>query len=140
MKRTELLSVLVFSSLIGMGQKISVSFTGTGAATQINSVTATNLATNQSVTLPGHETLVLTVNTGIPDVSELTHMGIVYPNPFSGKTTFTTVVQTPQTAFVKVQNLVGQVVAQTNAFMEAGENVFVVSVKQAGIPGYSYNR
>jgi len=42
------------------GQNISVTFTGTGAATQIDSVIATNLTTNQSVTLPGNETLILT--------------------------------------------------------------------------------
>ncbi|MFA5817292.1 MAG: hypothetical protein WC865_16935 [Bacteroidales bacterium] len=37
-------------SVTGIAQNISVTFTGTGAATQIDSVTATNLTTNQSVT------------------------------------------------------------------------------------------
>jgi len=38
------------SKVTGIAQNISVTFTGTGAATQIDSVTATNLTTNQSVT------------------------------------------------------------------------------------------
>jgi len=133
MSRTALLMILVFGSTVSYGQNISVTFTGTGAATQIDSVKATNLRTNQSVALPGNETLVLTVNTGIPSVSELTDMGIVYPNPFSGRATFSTVVQKPQSIYLKVQNFVGQVVAQTKVWVQPGDNEFDVSVTIAGI-------
>ncbi|MFA5816216.1 MAG: FISUMP domain-containing protein [Bacteroidales bacterium] len=120
-------------SVSGITQNISVTFTGTGAATQIDSVTATNLTTNKSITLPGNETLILTDNTGIPTVSELTNIGIVFPNPFPGKATITTMVQKPQTVYLKVQNLVGQVVAQTKSFVRPGENEFALSVNTAGI-------
>ncbi|MFA5814316.1 MAG: FISUMP domain-containing protein [Bacteroidales bacterium] len=120
-------------SVTGIAQTISVTFTGTGAVTKIDSVTATNLRTNQSVTLPGNETLILTVNSGVSTISELVNMGIVYPNPFSGKATFTTIVQNPQTVYLKLQNLVGQVVAQTKAFVQTGENEFSLSVNTAGI-------
>ena len=105
----------MFCCLRSFGQNISVTFTGTGAATHIDSVTATNQRTNQCITLPGNETLVLTLNTGIPMVSEFTNQGMVFPNPFPGKATFTTVIQKPQTVYLNVQNLVGQVVAQIQA-------------------------
>jgi len=60
MPRITILTLLMFCSMNSFGQNISVTFTGTGAATQIDSVIATNLTTNQSVTLPGNETLILT--------------------------------------------------------------------------------
>ncbi|MCX6225900.1 MAG: T9SS type A sorting domain-containing protein [Bacteroidia bacterium] len=133
MKRTKLLMVLVFYSLICWGQNISVTFTGTGAATQIDSIIATNLSTNQSVTLPGNETLLLTLNTGIPVISELTKNGIVFPNPFSGKTTFTTIAENPQNVYLKVHNMMGQVVSETKAFLQPGENKFEISLSHSGI-------
>jgi len=133
MSRSTLLIILMFGSMVSYGQNISVTFTGTGAATQIDSVTATNLRTNQSVTLPGNETLILTVNTGIPSVSELANMGIVFPNPFSGNATFNAIVNKPQMVFLKVLNFVGQVVVNTKAFVQAGENEFALSLNIAGI-------
>lgn len=133
MSRLTLLITLMLSSIALNGQNINVTFTGTGAATQIDSVTATNLKTNQSVTLPGNETLILTVNTGIPSVSELTNMGVVFPNPFSGRATFSMIIPKVQTVYLKVQNLVGQVVAETKALVQPGENEFALTVNTAGI-------
>lgn len=133
MSKSVLLIGLVLSWMASYGQNISVTFTGTGATTQIDSVTATNLTTNQSITFPGNETLVLTLNTGIPSVSKLTDSGIVYPNPFSGKSTFRMVFQQPQTVNLRVQNLVGQVIAQAKAFVHPGENEFALSLETAGI-------
>ena len=82
----------MFCSFVSYGQNISVTFTGTGAATQIDTVTAINQQTNQRVIFPGNETLLLTVNTGITSVSAITHAGMVFPNPFSGSATFTAVI------------------------------------------------
>jgi len=119
--------------MVSNAQNISVTFSVTGAATQIDSVTATNLATNQRVTLPGNETLVLKNTTGIPGVQELANPGMVFPNPFSGRATFTTSILNPQIVYLLVQNLVGQVVSQTSAFVQPGENQFELSVATAGI-------
>lgn len=123
----------MFGTKVVLGQNISVTFSCTDVLTKIDSVTATNLATNQRVTLPGNETLVLNVNTGLPTVYEFNKMGIVFPNPFSGATTFSTFVQNPQTVYLKVQNLIGQVVAQTKAFIQPGEHEFNLSVSAEGI-------
>jgi hypothetical protein len=133
MKKSILLLVLMFATLLSFGQNLSVTFTATGAATRIDSVNATNLITNQSVTLPGNETLVPGTSSGIPFMTELTNSGMVYPNPFSCKATFTMIVENTQTVYLKVQNLVGQVIAQTEAFVQPGENGFVLSVNTAGI-------
>jgi uncharacterized protein (TIGR02145 family) len=133
MPKTTFLFVLMFGWMISYGQNISITFTGKGAATSIDSVTATNLATSQSATLPGNETLILNVFTGVPSISELPAMGTVFPNPFPGKATFKTIVQQPQTVCLKVQNLLGQVVAQTSAFVQPGENSFALSLNTDGI-------
>ncbi|MFA6482922.1 MAG: FISUMP domain-containing protein [Bacteroidales bacterium] len=131
--RSALIIIMVVGSITLYGQDISVTFTGTGAATQIDSVKATNLTTNQRVTFPGKETLVLNANTGIPTVSNLTHTGIVYPNPFVGSTTFSMAVQQPQRVYLRIQNQIGQVVAQTKVWVQPGNNEFALIVNTAGI-------
>ena len=123
----------MFSFLVSNGQNISITFTATGADTQIDSITATNLSTNESITFPGNGTLLLTVGTGIPTVSEYTNRGMIFPNPFSGRATFTAIVENPQTIWLSVQNLAGQVVVQTKAFVQPGEHEFDLSVNQPGI-------
>lgn len=133
MNNLKLLLAMMFLTQSLTGQNISITFTGAGAANRIDSVNATNLTTNESVTLPGNETLVLSPYTGIPSVSELAKLTIVYPNPFADKATLTTIVKNPQMVYLNVQNLVGQVVAQTKAFVQSGENDFSLSVNSAGI-------
>ena len=112
MTRSAILTILMFCSYVSYTQNINVTFTGTGAATQIDSITATNLRTTQSITFPGNETLVLSINTGISSVSELTNQGMVFPNPFPCRATLTTVVEKPQTLNLDVHNLVGEVNAK----------------------------
>jgi uncharacterized protein (TIGR02145 family) len=133
MLKSTVLIVLIFACMVAFGQNITITFTGTGAATQVESVTAMNLTTNQSATFPGNEALVLSINTGVSAISELTNPGVVFPNPFSGKATLYTMVQKPQSVLLKVQNLVGRVVAQTQAFVQSGVNGFELSVNSAGI-------
>ncbi|OFY54599.1 MAG: hypothetical protein A2X22_03185 [Bacteroidetes bacterium GWF2_49_14] len=130
---TTLISILMLGSITLFGQNISVTFTATGAATQIDSVKATNLTTNQSVTLPGNETLLLTTNTGIPVVSELANRGIVYPNPFSGKAMLSISVMKPQIVFLKIQNMVGQVVSETKVWVQSGNHEFNISISTSGM-------
>ncbi len=133
MPRSALLIILMFCPLASFGQNISVTFTGTGAATQVDSVKATNLTTNQSVTLPGNETLLLTTNTGIPVVSELANSGFVYPNPFSGTAIVSISVMKPQTVYLKIHNLFGQVVSETKAWVQSGNHEFDISIRTPGM-------
>lgn len=131
--REAILIVLLFASMGSYGQNISVTFTATGAAAQIDSVTATNQSTGESVTLPGNETLVLGANTGIPSFDELSGTDLVFPNPFSGQTTFSTVVSRAQTVDLRIQNLVGRIVAQTTTWIQPGENVFDLVLSASGV-------
>lgn len=133
MKTIALALILWTFGFSGIAQNISITFTGTGAATTIDSVTATNLRTNERIIVPGKETLVLTVNSGIPAEQELLNSGMVYPNPFAGKTTILITVQKPQLVDLKIQNLAGQAVAQISTLIQPGDNQFDLSLAVAGV-------
>lgn len=63
-------TVLFFMiSLAGYGQGLNMTFSASGAAGSVTTVTATNFQTGQVVALPGDQTLILRLDTGIPDES-----------------------------------------------------------------------
>ncbi len=130
------IAVILFCWVIittGSAQNFTITFSGVGATTQIDSVTATNLRTGQNVTLPGNETLILALNTGIPLDSELNTSSVVYPNPFSGSTTFSTIVPQATSGIMKVQDLFGRVISEMQTLMQPGRNDFLISLSTAGI-------
>lgn len=133
MTRLPAFLILLSAALISNGQNINITFSGTEAAIQIDSVKAVNLATDESVMLPGNETLVLTPKTGVAHLQDNSASGIIFPNPFSGRASLIASVQKPQTVLVKAQNLAGQVVAQTQASIQPGENEFILAVSGEGI-------
>ncbi len=127
------LTILLIGFFPAISQDIHVTFTGTGESIFIDSIIATNLSTDKSITFPGAESLVLSRNTGIPTINELANTGKVFPNPFSGNTTLALNIQKSQMVSLKIQTLEGQVVAQFNAYVLRGENRFSLSVAKAGI-------
>lgn len=72
-----------------IGQNIQITFTGKGESTVVDSVTATNLYTNQSVTLPGNETLILEQSSGIIGLEKNPMQLKLFPNPFDNTSTLT---------------------------------------------------
>jgi uncharacterized protein (TIGR02145 family) len=133
MSKITILTILMLCSVILFGQNLNMTFTATGVATAIDSVKATNLRTNQSVSLPGHETLMLSFNTGINSFSEISRTGNVFPNPFQGKTTFVVYIEKSQAVTLEVRNIVGQVVAQTQTMVQRGTHSFAIALSRAGI-------
>jgi len=131
--RTALIALMAISSITLYGQNISVTFTGTGAAAQIDSVKATNLRTKQWVTFHGNDTLVLSINTGISEAAETTGTINLFPNPFFGQATVRARLQYAQTVQLKILNLVGQTVSHVQTLVQAGNNDFTLSVSTAGI-------
>ncbi|MDD3946173.1 MAG: FISUMP domain-containing protein [Bacteroidales bacterium] len=131
--KAAIILVMMHGLMQSFGQNISVTFTGTGGATQVDSVTATNLTTNESVTLPGNETLILTAYSGILTDLELSDIGKVFPNPFTGAAALFISISKPQTVYIRIQSLFGKIVAQTNAVVQPGDNEFALSVSTAGV-------
>jgi len=133
MLKFNMLLLLMLSTVIFHGQNLNMTYTASGVVSGIDSVTATNLTTNQHVTLPGNETLLLSYHTGINSFSEIAGTGYVFPNPFPGKTTFVAHIEKTQPVTLEVQNMVGQVVAQTQTIVQQGTHSFAISLSRAGI-------
>lgn len=131
--------------LSGLAQSYRITFTGTGDANRIDWIKATNLRSNESITIRGTETLRIDeyiqhevsgmksagIDNETPSLE--TRPGLLYPNPFQGNTSLLVNVASSQRVCVAVRNLSGQLVAQTAADVQAGGNEFSISVAQAGI-------
>lgn len=114
-------------------QDIQVTFTVAGSAAVLDSVRATNLRTGQQISMPGTATLILRKVTGIADDGDVPRQLTVFPNPFSGESRILVSVDRPLDARLKIQNMLGQVVAQSNDFLQAGVNEFVFTVRLGGL-------
>lgn len=114
-------------------QNINVTFSATGAATTIDSVTAINLRTSQNVTFPGNAVLVLKRISGIPDITAYMGNITVFPNPCSGDAKVVIAAGKPQNVQIRVLNIIGRVVAQSRQLLYPGLNEFAVSVSDCGI-------
>ena len=133
MKTGLFLSILCSLTVTGIAQNINVTFSGTGTSAQIDSIRATNLTTNQSVTLPGNETLVLSPGNGIPSDLDTYEKDLVFPNPFSGQTIFSTHVNQAQIISLVIHNLAGQEIADYHGFIAPGPQQFAIQLKTPGI-------
>lgn len=136
MKSALAIFLVCVSTLSGFAQIVSVKFRGAGAAFQIESITATNLSSNESVTIPGTATLKLYFRTrfsGISTIEQESESGFVYPNPFAGKAMATLTVSSPQKVILRVQNLAGQIIAQTEQYVGGGRSEFSLNLSDPGI-------
>jgi uncharacterized protein (TIGR02145 family) len=123
----------LFFSTLCHAQDIEVTFRGPGESRNVQWVTATNLTTGESLKIRGIRTLILSPTTGLASATSLTSSGIVYPNPFSGHTTLSTMFKIAQTVEISIHNLEGQLLTTSTVNAQAGHNVFSVFVSQKGI-------
>lgn len=133
MKRTGLLAIMLFWGCIIIGQNIQVTFTGTGEATNVDSITATNLNTNQSITFPGDETLILEQSSGIMSFEESPFQLKLFPNPFDNSSTLIFTQSKSGKAQISASNLIGQVVFQSDQYLGIGQHSFQLSFNTPGI-------
>ena len=131
--RTILISVILLFSFLLNAQDLRVTFTASGASSTVDSVKATNLRTNNSVSLPGNDTLYLELNTGISELSGSGKNGIVFPNPCSGTATLIFPSIETGTSILCLMNLSGQVLVRISAEILKGDNIFQVSLSKAGV-------
>lgn len=114
-------------------QNIFITFTGTGESTVVDSVRATNLTTNESITLPGNETLNLSISTGLFDINEPHTNTRLYPNPFKNNATLTFTQKQAEEVTVSIRNLIGQVIAQSEFYLETGNHKFEINMNARGV-------
>jgi len=127
------LSLLMMSSAILYGQDLPMTFSATGAANTVDTVKATNLRNNESVTLPGNDTLFLSRSLDITVSPGIRHQGIVFPNPFSGRTSLVVPIRQPQQLSLELRCLTGQLLASTRTMLQAGTHAFAISLTDVGV-------
>jgi len=127
------LALMMLSAALLQGQNLLMTFSAAGASGTVDSVKATNLRSNQNVTLPGKDTLILNMSTGIIDLQDQEREGFVFPNPCQGSATFITNISETQTVTLKVHTLSGQTVAQTQALLQPGIHHFSLALSRTGV-------
>ncbi|MEA1877671.1 MAG: FISUMP domain-containing protein [Bacteroidota bacterium] len=133
MKRSGLLAIMLFWAIMIIGQNIQITFTGTGEAPIVDSVTATNLTTNQSVTFPGSGTLILKQSSGIMSLEDNPMQLRLFPNPFDNTSTLTFNQSEPGKVQISASNLLGQAAFKSDQHLEAGQHSFNLSLNSSGI-------
>lgn len=86
------------------------------------------MSTNQNVTIPGDQTLVLTPNTGIQLSREPDNMAFAFHDPFTGRTNFLSESTDNQTLKLKGYDLSGQCIVQNATKIQSGWNQFSLSI------------
>jgi uncharacterized protein (TIGR02145 family) len=113
-------------------QDITVSFTAEDGTVTVDSVTATNLSTQESVTLPGDQTLTLTKNTtSVYDIFYKEDL-VVIPNPFNNSAKLIFSTQKKELTEIKLVSISGQIITSSQKVLPAGTHEYIIS---AQIPG-----
>ena len=133
MRNLFFITVLLLGSISVKSQNLYVTFAGTGDITVVDSVTATNLTTGESITLPGSETLVLSGITGRFDFNKLQEFIQLFPNPSQGTASLSFIQETAKEINITIRNLMGQVKYQSSFYLEAGEHTFKLSFDTPGV-------
>ena len=131
MKTKALLFALFFFTIGLNAQQMSISLSSADQ-TPLDSVTALNLRTGESITFPGNETLILSSGTGI-DLIDNDLNAIIYPNPNTGQSSIVINVPEEQDIVISVRNQLGQLVCQSMEYVQPGPQAFSLSLKTAGI-------
>ncbi len=133
MKSINISFLLLFQVLTCLGQDIAVSFSATGEAIHIDSVTAMNQTKQVKITIPGDALLHLRSSSGIQNSFEISDQLSVYPNPFSGMSRVMVNISRPQQTKLSMQKLTGQVLAQADQYLQPGLHAFDIALGETGI-------
>ena len=130
MKKSYLILAIVFFCFSAQGQDIDVNFT---ADKTIDNVKATNLTTNESITMPGDETLVLhSVATGI-DESISENSVWVAPNPYNSHANLHIANDKLQKVTILMSDMSGRVLVQYEKELNIGIHSFQIAAEISGV-------
>ncbi|MCU4176449.1 FISUMP domain-containing protein [Carboxylicivirga sp. N1Y90] len=135
MKKFYLSTVATFLILssITKAQDITISFSAEGATTTFDQITATNLSTNESVTLGGTDVLILhPIATNIQTAEQDARIKIV-PNPINGIGNLYYSNYKAQLLTVQVSDISGKIILKNVKYMEAGSIHYELSTANKGI-------
>jgi uncharacterized protein (TIGR02145 family) len=123
-----IVSLLFMAMFSSFGVDYTITFTGTGASTSVESVDVTNLTTGETITVPAGNTLHLTSNPqGIKTAN--TNDGSIYVSRnASGTSTLNFFAEKSGNVQVNVYSLDGRKITGTSQNLPAGQNTFQLSL------------
>ena len=135
------LSIFLFAiCLVAMqgvvARSVRLTFTGVSNSgyVRLDSVLVENLTRGWSETLLYPDTvLTLDESAGLSQVDGHPMQMQVYPNPLRGKARVAVTAAKSENAVLALYNLAGQCVARSEQWLAAGENMFDISLRNAGV-------
>ncbi len=130
---TQLLQILFFFSLSyvsSTAQDININFT---ANLTIDEVIATNLATNESITIPGDATLALHSLATVVNEPEIGNAIWVAPNPYNSYTNLHILNDKLQNVIILMANMSGKLLAQYEKELSIGMHTFQIAADRHGV-------
>ena len=136
---------LVFVVLKLQGQDYFISFSGSGAATQVGTVEVTNQNSGTTVTLNGGDLLHLIPALGINPINNQETPVQIFPNPtFDGSAVIRFITSETGKVVVNLIDISGKIVSQSDMMLKRGEHDFEISALHRGFyflsissPGHS---
>jgi uncharacterized protein (TIGR02145 family) len=121
--------LMFFGTLQTFAQVYTISFTGSGKSTTVESVEAQNVTKGTSVTVPGGDVLVLTVtNTAINPLNAFKE-GLRISNSTAGSSSVSFYAKQAGNARISVYSMDGRKVAGYTQNLQKGTNSFQVSLR-----------
>ncbi|MBS2099411.1 fibrobacter succinogenes major paralogous domain-containing protein [Carboxylicivirga linearis] len=134
MKKLYLFTILlVILPNLAKAQDYTINFTAGGDASGIDEITATNLTTNETITVPGSDAIILrSVSTQIDGISASETLQIA-SNPYNSSTTLKYQSKSITSGIISINSLSGMVIQSLNVSLSAGDNQFKIAANNPGI-------
>jgi len=113
MKKITFLLLIIFATANIYSQTYTISFTGTGAATTVDSVKVENLTQSTTVKWHSGDVLQLLVSTGINELGTNKENLQVFPNPMQGQAEISFYAKQADNAKILIYDIAGKKVLQT---------------------------
>jgi uncharacterized protein (TIGR02145 family) len=134
MKKLNLTFIFCLTVFFLSAQDIIITFQPKADTVSIDSISATNLRTNQIVKLLGGESLLLVKTpTSINQLKSNPEMGYIYPNPTDGDATFCFSMNKSEEVEIRLYNANGQLLMQEKQNLSQGTHRYLLKFPTAGI-------
>ncbi len=106
---------------------------GRGDSQIVHKVQVTNYTTNQSLTIPGGESLILKLGSGSVLLGESSQSINIYPNPVAEQSTLIIRQALSGSVSIKISNMIGEVLFQTTQNLSSGKHSFKINLSSTGV-------
>lgn len=142
----EAMALMLFIPMSTFALNYTISFTGSGASTSVESVVVQNLTKGSTVTVPAGNVLNLTdVTTSLEMLSSNADGLAVYPNPMQGESTISFFAKKNGITQINIYSLDGRRVIGISRSLAQGNNSFHITIPKGAYTiqvngnGFSYN-